>query len=320
MLRADDAMLKPTPIRLAIGSILIGLVVLALKFWAAEITGSVALLSDALESIVNVVAAFAALIAVRLAARPADATLPYGYHKAEYFSAVLEGVFILIAALAIFYQAWQAIANPRPITLDVQSAAIVLLATAINGAWCAVLIGQGRKLRSPAIEADGHHLWTDVLSSLGVIVGLTAALLTGWMIRDALIAGLVGLYILGAGSLLVARSVGGLMDAALPSGTSKPCARPSRPTPKGRSRLMTSAPGGRGPRPSSSSTSSCREMSVETAHEICDRIEAALGRNRWRPRHHPCRARAQGQAFGHRGRVTDRASFAKMQSFDASRC
>lgn len=277
MLRADDAMLKPTPIRLAIGSILIGLVVLALKFWAAEITGSVALLSDALESIVNVVAAFAALIAVRLAARPADATLPYGYHKAEYFSAVLEGVFILIAALAIFYQAWQAIANPRPITLDVQSAAIVLLATAINGAWCAVLIGQGRKLRSPAIEADGHHLWTDVLSSLGVIVGLTAALLTGWMILDALIAVLVGLNILWSGSLLVARSVGGLMDAALPSEDLEAVRQTIQTNAEGaieahdiRTRRAGPAtfiefhlvvPG---------------EMSVETAHEICDRIEAAL--------------------------------------------
>src|SRR5690606_17697092 len=114
-------MFNPNPIRLATGSIIVGLAVLALKFWAAEITGSVALLSDAFESIVNVVAAFAALIAVRLAARPADATLPYGYHKAEYFSAVLEGVFILVAALAIFWQAWQAIADPRPIALDMQS-------------------------------------------------------------------------------------------------------------------------------------------------------------------------------------------------------
>lgn len=270
-------MFKPTPIRLAIGSILVGLVVLALKFWAAEITGSVALLSDALESIVNVVAAFAALIAVRLAARPADATLPYGYHKAEYFSAVLEGVFILIAALAIFYQAWQAVANPHPIALDVQSAAIVLAATAINGAWCAVLIGQGRKLRSPAIEADGHHLWTDVLSSLGVIVGLAAALLTGWMILDALIAVLVGLNILWSGSLLVARSVGGLMDAALPPEDLETVRQTIQTNAEGaieahdiRTRRAGPAtfiefhlvvPG---------------EMSVETAHEICDRIEAAL--------------------------------------------
>lgn len=275
--RADDAMFKPTPIRLAIGSILVGLMVLALKFWAAEITGSVALLSDALESIVNVVAAFAALIAVRLAARPADATLPYGYHKAEYFSAVLEGVFILIAALAIFYQAWQAITNPRPIALDVQSAAIVLVATAINGAWCAVLIGQGRKLRSPAIEADGHHLWTDVLSSLGVIVGLAAALLTGWMILDALIAILVGLNILWSGSRLVARSVGGLMDAALPPEDLETVRQTIQTNAEGaieahdiRTRRAGPAtfiefhlvvPG---------------EMSVETAHEICDRIEAAL--------------------------------------------
>jgi cation diffusion facilitator family transporter len=270
-------MFEPTPIRLAIGSILVGFGVLALKFWAAQITGSVAILSDALESIVNVVAAFAALIAVRLAARPADATLPYGYHKAEYFSAVLEGVFILIAAFAIFYQAAQAIIDPHPVALSPEGLGVILAATVINGVWCMILIRQGRKLRSPAIEADGQHLWTDVLSSLGVIAGLLLAVLTGWLILDALIAILVGINILWSGSRLVARSVGGLMDVAVPADeldrirqtiqTSAEGAIEAHDVRTRRAGPMTFiefhlvVPGG---------------MSVDAAHEICDRIEAEL--------------------------------------------
>lgn len=270
-------MFNPNPIRLATGSIIVGLAVLALKFWAAEITGSVALLSDAFESIVNVVAAFAALIAVRLAARPADATLPYGYHKAEYFSAVLEGVFILVAALAIFWQAWQAIADPRPIALDMQSAAIVLAATGINAVWCAILIREGKRLRSPAIEADGQHLWTDVLSSLGVIAGLALALMTGWLILDAVIAILVGLNILWSGSRLVARSVGGLMDAALPAEDLETVRQTIQRNAEGAIEAHDIRTRRAGPVtfiefhlvvPG--------DMNVETAHEICDRIEAAL--------------------------------------------
>lgn len=270
-------MFQITPIRLAIGSIVIGLAVLALKFWAARITGSVALLSDALESIVNVVAAFAALIAVRLAARPADASLPYGYHKAEYFSAVLEGVFILIAAFATFYQAAQALVDPHPIALSGPGLAVVIAATAINGAWCAVLMIEGKRLRSPAIEADGQHLWTDVLSSLGVVAGLGLALVTGWLVLDAVIAILVGLNILWSGSKLVARSVGGLMDAAVPPGELEVIRQTIDNNAMGaleahdvrtrRAGTMTFidfhlvVPGA---------------MSVEQAHTICDRIEAAL--------------------------------------------
>lgn len=266
-----------TPIRLAIGSILVGLVVLALKFWAAEVTGSVALLSDALESIVNVVAAFAALIAVRLAARPPDPALPYGYHKAEYFSAVLEGVFIVIAALVIFYQAWQAIAAPHPIDMAAEGLAIIVVATALNALWSLMLMSQGRKLRSPAIEADGEHLWTDVISSVGVVGGLILALITGWLILDAVIAILVGLNILWSGSKLVGRSIGGLMDAAPPAEELDTIRATIQRNAEGaleahdiRTRRAGSAtfidfhlvvPG---------------EMSVEAAHDICDRIEAAL--------------------------------------------
>lgn len=266
-----------TPLRLAIGSIFVGVVVLALKLWAAHITGSVALLSDALESIVNVVTAFAALIAVRLAARPADAALPYGYHKAEYFSAVLEGVFILVAALAIFHQAWQAFIAPRTIEMAGEGFLFIGIATLINAGWCAILIGQGRRLRSPAIEADGHHLWTDVLSSVGVVIGLVAALVTGWLVLDAVIAALVGLNILWSGSRLVARSVGGLMDVAVPAEELEAIrlviqhnadgaleahdVRTRRAGPVIFIDFHLVVPG---------------TMSVAEAHAICDRIEAAL--------------------------------------------
>lgn len=266
-----------TPIRLAVGSVIVGLAVLALKFYAAQITGSVALLSDALESIVNVVAAFAALIAVRLAARPADSSLPYGYHKAEYFSAVLEGVFIIVAALLIFHQAWQAIMDPQPIETVGKGLVFALLATLINAIWCAILIGQGKKLRSPALEADGHHIWTDVLSSLGVVAGLVAAYFTGWLILDALIAILVGVNILWSGSRLVARSVGGLMDIAVPADELENIRQTIQKNADGALEAHDIRTRRAGPMtfiefhlvvPGS--------MSVEAAHEICDRIEGAL--------------------------------------------
>src|SRR5690554_4359026 len=203
-------------LKLALASIIVAIGVLALKLWAAQITGSVALFSDALESIVNLATAIAALIAVRLAARPADATMPYGYHKAEYFSAVIEGVFIVVAALLIFHQAWQGFVDPRPIDAPLAGIAISMLASAINGVWCLVLIRQGRKLQSPALEADGHHLWTDVVSSVGVAVGIVLVIVTGQVVLDATLGALVGLNILWSGSRLLARSVSGLMDVAVP--------------------------------------------------------------------------------------------------------
>lgn len=203
-------------LKLALGSIAVAVGVLALKLWAAQITGSVALLSDAFESIVNLATAIAALVAVQLSARPADDRMHYGYHKAEYFSAVLEGVFIIVAALLIFHQAWEGFNNPTPLDAPVQGIAISMVATAINAGWCLVLIRQGRKLASPALEADGYHLWTDVLSSIGVAAGLVLVIVTDQPVLDAVLAALVGLNILWSGSRLLMRSVGGLMDAAVP--------------------------------------------------------------------------------------------------------
>lgn len=202
-------------LNIAIGSVLVGLTVLAIKFVAWYITGSVALFSDAVESVVNVATAIAALLAVRFSARPADANHPYGHYKAEYFSAVVEGVLIVIAALSIFREAYYAFLAPNlikePLGLAVSAGASIL-----NAGWAALLVRQGRLRRSPALVADGQHLFTDVLSSVGVIVGLGLSILTGWAILDPILAAGVAFVILWSGWHLVRESVGGLMDEAVP--------------------------------------------------------------------------------------------------------
>lgn len=202
-------------IRIAYGSLAVGVVVLALKSFAAWSTGSIALYSDALESVVNVVTAIVALLAVRLAARPADASLPYGYHKAEYFSAVIIGVFIAVAALLIFNEAYNGFVNPHSFTLEPLPLAVSVLATAINAGWAYWLLRIGRQQQSPALTADGRHLTTDVVSTLGVIVGVLLAASTGLPQLDAALAALVGLTILWSGWRLLRESVIGLMDVAV---------------------------------------------------------------------------------------------------------
>ena len=166
-------------LRFAAGSVGIGVVVLALKLAAWRITGSVALYSDALESLVNIATAVATLAAIRFGQRPADANHPYGHHKAEYFSVVLEGVLIVLAAVSIFSAAWAGYLDPRPLDQPAAGLAINVVASTINGAWCVVLIREGRRRRSPALHADGIHLLTDVLTSAGVVVGLILAVTTG---------------------------------------------------------------------------------------------------------------------------------------------
>jgi cation diffusion facilitator family transporter len=200
--------------RLALGNVGVGLLVLALKYVAYRMTGSVALYADAAESIVNVVAAAAVLVAVHVSAKPPDAGHPFGHAKAEYFSAVLEGVLIVIAAFSILHESWQALLNPR--TLDAPASGLMVngLATLLNGAWAAVLLRQGRRWRSVALIADGKHLVTDVFTSVGVLIGLGLALLTGWQLLDPLVAALVALSIIRTGTGVIRTSVGGLMDAA----------------------------------------------------------------------------------------------------------
>lgn len=201
--------------RVAYGSLAVGAAVLALKGYAAWATGSIALFSDALESVVNVVTAVVALVAVRLAARPADATLPYGYHKAEYFSAVVIGIFIAVAALVIFNEAWQGFFAPRLFEADPLGLTVSLVATLLNGVWAWYLIRSGKKHRSPSLSADGRHLATDVVSTIGVLLGVLLTVVTGFAQLDAILAAFVAVTILWSGWQLIRQSVIGLMDVAV---------------------------------------------------------------------------------------------------------
>jgi cation diffusion facilitator family transporter len=199
----------------AIGSIVVAVVAAGLKFTAAWRTGSVALFSDALESIVNLATAAVALYAVHVAAQPADRRHQFGHHKAEYFSAVITGMLIVVAALLILREAWDAFLRPRALNDLTTGMGFNGLATAINVGWCALLIRWGGRERSPALVADGWHLFADVVTSLGVLIGLGLAALTGWHALDPVMATVIALYILWTGWRLLRESVGGLMDEAV---------------------------------------------------------------------------------------------------------
>ena len=265
--------------RIATVSIFVGLVVLALKGLAWWITGSAALYSDALETVVNVVAAGLALGALRYAARPADANHPYGHDKAEFFAAVLEGVLILIAALSIIEHAWIVWRHPEPISAPLRGIALNVVATLLNGGWAAVLLRAGKQGLSPALSADARHLLADVLTSLGVIVGLLGAVLLGAFWLDPALALGVALYILFSGWHIIRTSVGGLMDEApdpriveriralvADHATGALEAHDLRMRKPGRLTFLEFhlvVPGA---------------MRVDEAHAICDRIEEALRR------------------------------------------
>ncbi|GGB05177.1 cadmium transporter [Brucella endophytica] len=200
---------------LSVWSIPVALGVLALKYAAFAVTGSVALYSDALESIVNVIAAVAAWWAIRVSHMPADQNHPFGHHKAEYFSAVLEGVLIVVAALLIFHQAWGALQAPRNLADPWLGLAINGVAGAVNLVWALVLIRAGTSEKSPALLADGKHIMTDVVTSVGVVIGLVAAVYTGWDVLDPLLAVIVALNILWQGWHVINSSVQGLMDVGV---------------------------------------------------------------------------------------------------------
>jgi cation diffusion facilitator family transporter len=201
--------------RLAFWSIPLALGVMAMKFVAWWVTGSVALFSDALESTVNVIAALIAYFAIAYAQKPADADHPFGHHKAEYFSAVIEGVLIVVAALLIVQQASLALLAPRLPDAPALGLAINVAAAAINAGWAYLLIRAGTQYRSPALVADGRHIWSDVVTSLGVVAGLILALATGYAILDPILAIIVALNILWQGWRVIASSVDGLMDRAV---------------------------------------------------------------------------------------------------------
>lgn len=197
-------------------SIVASIVVITLKVAAYAVTGSVGLLSDAAESSINLVAAVFALAALTIAARPADERHHYGHGKIEYFSAGLEGIMIFVASGFIMISAVQRFLNPEPLESIGLGLAISMVATAINLAVGLVLIKIGRQHRSITLEADGRHLMTDVWTTVGVVVGVGLVGITGWQQLDSIVAFLVGVNILGAGTQLIIRSSRGLLDHALP--------------------------------------------------------------------------------------------------------
>ncbi|MGA0944931.1 MAG: cation diffusion facilitator family transporter [Candidatus Nanopelagicales bacterium] len=189
---------------------------IGMKSAAYLLTGSVGLLSDALESVVNLVAAVLALIALTAAAKPADERHHFGHGKAEYLSAGAEGVMIVVAAGLIVYTAIERLINPRPLEELGIGLAVTLAATVINGVVGLLLLRQGRRHRSMTLVADGKHLMTDVYTSIGVIVGVGLVAVTGWLPLDSLVALAVGANILWTGFILIRNSGRGLLDHALP--------------------------------------------------------------------------------------------------------
>lgn len=187
-----------------------------LKSAAYYLTGSVGLLSDAIESLVNLIGAGMALGMLSIAARPADENHVYGHSKAEYFASITEGLLILGAAAAIIIAAVQRLINPQPLEQLGLGLAVTVVASAINFFVARRLLSEGKKRNSITLEADAQHLMTDVWTSVGVIVAVWIASLTGWMILDPLIAIAVALNIIWTGYQLVNRSTAGLMDAVLP--------------------------------------------------------------------------------------------------------
>ena len=261
----------------AVTSIVVAGIVFGLKYLAYWVTGSVALYSDALESIVNLITAAVALYAIHVSAQPADRRHQFGHHKAEYFSAVIEGVLIVVAALLILHEAYDALVRPRMLSEPARGLAINGLATAINAGWSYFLLTWGRRQRSPALVGDGWHLLTDVATSIGVIVGLALAMATGWQILDPALAALVAANILWAGWRLVRESVSGLMDEAVTAEVARHI----------RDVISSNAEGAIEAHDVKTRTAGRAtfiefhlvvpgSMTVAASHVICDRIEQAL--------------------------------------------
>jgi cation diffusion facilitator family transporter len=261
----------------ALGSLAVGCLVLALKGAAWWLTGSAALYSDAAESIVNVAAGGLAWIALRFAERPADDNHPYGHDKAEFFAAVVEGVLIVMASLMIFRAAWAAFLAPGVLETPLVGIGLNGVATVLNGVWSWVLIGVGKRYRSPALLADGRHIFSDVVTSIGIGAGFLLAVYSGYRWLDPVVAAATGVYVLWSGMRTISSSVSGLMDTApepavmhrirelvAESATGAIEAHDLRTRHAGRLTFLEFhlvVPG---------------RMTVAEAHEICDRIEQAL--------------------------------------------
>jgi len=265
---------------LAWGSLGISLLVLGLKYLAWHVTGSIALLSDAVETIINVVAAIMGLWALKVASRPADENHTYGHHKAEYLSAVAEGVMVVITALIIADEAFQAWMNPRVPDAPWMGIGLNACGGAINLAWAMLVIRAGRSQKSPALTAAGEHILSDVWTTVGLVAGLSLIPFTGWVHLDATLSAIIAINVLRVGYGVISASVSGLMDAAPDARTQTEIRTIIAASADGaieahdlRVRIVGAmafiefhlvVPG-------------C--MTVEESHAICDRIEAALRRD-----------------------------------------
>jgi cation diffusion facilitator family transporter len=209
--------MKPLSLtRFAWLSIAAAILTIGLKTAAYLITGSVGLLSDAMESVVNLVGALMALSMLTIAARPADEDHPYGHYKAEYFSSGVEGTLILIAAVSIGVAAVERLVNPKPLEQVGLGLGVAVAAALVNLGVALVLLRAAKRHQSITLEANAHHLMTDVWTSVGVVVGVVAVGLTGWNRLDPVVALLVAANIVWTGVRIMRKSVLGLMDTALP--------------------------------------------------------------------------------------------------------
>ena len=204
-----------TPQRLLGASVVVAVITIGLKTLAWYITDSVGLLSDAMESLVNLASAIFALMMVTIAQRPADEDHPYGHHKAEYFSSGFEGILIIAAAMGIMWAAGHRLFDPQPLTQVGWGLALSVVSSTLNGLLAWVMFRAAKEHRSMALEADARHLVTDVWTSVGVVIGIGAVGLTGWLWLDAVVAIGVAINILREGVHLMWRSSQGLMDEAL---------------------------------------------------------------------------------------------------------
>jgi cation diffusion facilitator family transporter len=264
-------------LKVAWGSLGVSIVVLAMKAAAYWLTGSVALYSDALETVINVVAALGALGAIWFGEKPADANHPYGHQKVEYLSAVIEGALVLVTAFAIGREAWQGWEHPRALETPFLGIALNGAAGVINLTWALVLIRSGRRWKSPALVAGGRHVMTDVWTTGAVLIGVALVPLTGWLRLDPLVAALVALNILWAGYGMLRESVGSLMDeVADPEAVAEL-----------RQIISNHADGAIEAHDVRTRTAGSitfiefhlvvpSRMAVEDAHAICDRVEDAL--------------------------------------------
>jgi cation diffusion facilitator family transporter len=263
--------------RIALWGIPLSFVVMGIKALAWYVTGSVALLSDALESTVNVIAAALAYGVITYAQKPADDDHQFGHYKAEYLSAVAEGVLIILAAVLIVWEAVGHLANPESMQAPVLGLAINGFSAIINAVWAWVLIKVGTEHHSPALKADGQHVFSDVVTSGGVLVGLIAATVTGYAILDPLMAIGVAINILFQGWKVVSHSVSGLMDRAVTPDEDEAIKKTIAENATGSLGVHDLRNRRAGPAVFIDFHLVVPEtMPVGEAHDICDRIEIAL--------------------------------------------